>query len=225
GFPDRPPVKAGPALCDFFAGVHLYSAVVTALYERERTGTGRRVEVSMLESVYCSLSSSLGLWWGSGGEAPPRTGNRHGGMAEAPYSVYPTRDGHIAIICVGENHWRNLARVMGREDLADDPRFCSLARRVENIDEIDEIVSEFTSRHDKQELFELLIANRVACAPVRNLDEVAHDPHLHARGSLQWMDHPQYGRVVVPNSPLRFDGSDLAPLEPSGSLGERNDSV
>src|SRR5690606_4687531 len=149
GFPDRPPVKAGPALCDFFAGVHLYSAVVTALYERERTGTGRRVEVSMLESVYCSLSSSLGLWWGSGGEAPPRTGNRHGGMAEAPYNVYPTRDGHIAIICVGENHWRNLARVMGREDLADDPRFCSLARRVENIDEIDEIVSEFTSRHDK----------------------------------------------------------------------------
>jgi crotonobetainyl-CoA:carnitine CoA-transferase CaiB-like acyl-CoA transferase len=102
GFPDRPPVKAGPALCDFFGGTHLYAGIMTALFERERTGRGRLVEVAMQEAVYASLASNLGLHYGSGGAAPERTGNRHGGLAESPYNVYPTQDGHIAIICVGE---------------------------------------------------------------------------------------------------------------------------
>jgi crotonobetainyl-CoA:carnitine CoA-transferase CaiB-like acyl-CoA transferase len=225
GFPDRPPVKAGPALCDFFAGVHLYGAVATALYERERTGKGRVVEVSMLESVYASLSSSLGMWWGSGGKAAPRTGNRHGGMAESPYNVYPTKDGYIAIICVGEIHWQNLVKVLGHPELADDTRFATLKQRVANMDAVDEIVSAFTRQFDKQELFQLLIENRVACAPVRTLDEVANDPHMHARGSLKWIDHPRYGRIVVPHSPLRFLGSELAPIEPSEDLGAANAAV
>jgi CoA:oxalate CoA-transferase len=121
GFQDRPPVKAGPALCDFFAGVHLYGAVATALYERERTGVGRRVEVAMLDAVYPSLGSSLGLHFDTQGDVPPRTGNRHAGLAEAPYNVYPTSDGYIAILCVSETHWKSLLRVMDRGDLASDP--------------------------------------------------------------------------------------------------------
>ena len=79
GFPDREPVKAGPALCDFFAGVHLYGGIVTALLDRERTGRGRTVEVAMLDAVYASLSSSLGMSFGAGWQEAGRTGNRHGG--------------------------------------------------------------------------------------------------------------------------------------------------
>jgi CoA:oxalate CoA-transferase len=225
GFPDRPPVKAGPALCDFFGGVHLYAALVTALYEREKTGVGRLVEVSMQEAVYSSLASNLGLYYGSGGDAPVRTGNRHGGLAEAPYNVYPTRDGYIAIICVGEAHWRALIKVMGREDLADDPRFANLKQRVAHIDEIDALVGEFTGRYAKQELFELLMRSRVACAPVRDIVDVVNDAHMHARGALQWVEHPLYGRVVLPNSPLRFAGADPLRLEPSGALGRDNKDV
>jgi len=126
GYADRPPVKAGPAICDFFGGVHLFGAVMTALYEREKTGVGRAVDVSMQEAVYASLSSNLGLYYGSGGDVPMRTGNRHGGLAEAPYNVYPTQDGYIAIICVGETHWKSLIQAMERPELADDPRFASL---------------------------------------------------------------------------------------------------
>lgn len=225
GYPDRPPVKAGPALCDFFAGVHLYGAVVTALYEREKTGVGRLVEVSMQEAVYASLSSNLGLFFGSGGKAPPRTGNRHGGMAEAPYNVYPTQDGYIAIICVGETHWKSLVRAMERPELADDPRFASLKTRVANIDAVDEIVGEFTARFAKQPLFELLMRHRVPCAPVRDLDEVVNDPHLHARRALEWIEHPELGRIPVPGSPLRFEGVDPQPIVPSKRLGADNTAV
>ncbi len=179
----------------------------------------------MLDAVYPSLSSSLGLHFGSGGDVPTRTGNRHGGLAEAPYNVYPTRDGFIAIICVGEGHWRALLTAMERPDLADDPRFGSLKDRVAHVEEIDRIVGAWTGGFDKQPLFELLMRHRVACAPVRNLDEVVNDPHLHARGALQWIDHPDLGRIVVQHSPLRFDGSELRPLAPSRRLGADGEAI
>jgi formyl-CoA transferase len=222
GFPDLPPVKAGPALCDFFAGIHLYGAIVTALYQRERTGLARRLEVSMQDAVYASLSSSLGMHWGNAGKPdapPPRTGNRHGGLAEAPYNVYPTRDGWIAIICVGEVHWRSLAKAMELPELAQDPRFATLRQRVERIDEIDAIVSAWTRQFDKQRIFEVLMTHHVPCAPVRNLDEVMNDSNMHARGALQWQDHPVLGRIVVQHSPMRYTGVSPLPLEPSRDLG------
>jgi formyl-CoA transferase len=225
GFPDKPPVKAGPALCDFFGGVHLYGAIMTALYEREKTGVGRLVEVSMQEAVYASLSSNLSFHYSSGGGAPPRTGNRHGGLAEAPYNVYPTTDGYIAIICVGEWHWKSLLSVMQREDLQKDPRYADLKSRVAHIDEIDDLVSEFTARFAKQELFDLLMRHHVPCAPVRDLDEVVNDAHMHARRALEWVDHPLYGRVCLPNSPLRFDGVEPMAIKPSGKLGCDNQAI
>ncbi|TWG92064.1 formyl-CoA transferase [Mesorhizobium sp. J18] len=228
GFSDRPPVKAGPALCDFFAGIHLYGAIATALYERERTGVARRLEVSMQDAVYPSLSSSLGMHWGNTGNAeapPPRTGNRHGGLAESPYNVYPASDGYIAIICVGDIHWANLARAMGRPELITDERFASLKKRVEAMDEVDAIVSGWTSRLPKLESFETLMANKVPCAPVRTLDEVINDPNMHARGALQWQDHPELGRIVVMHSPLRYEGVDQLPLRPSRALGQDTEEV
>ena len=228
GFPDRPPVKAGPALCDFFAGVHLYGAIATALFERERTGVARRLEVSMQDAVYASLSSSLGMHWGAQGQAgtlPPRTGNRHAGMAEAPYNVYPASDGHIAIICVGDVHWGNLCAAMGKPDLPKEPRFASLQARVAAMDAVDAIVGGWTVQSPKAELFAKLLAAKVPCAPVRTLDEVMLDENMHARGSLQWQDHPQLGRIVVQHSPLRYDGVTLLPLVPSRALGADTEAV
>jgi len=225
GYADRPPVKAGPAVCDFFGGVHLFGAVMTALYEREKTGVGRAVEVSMQEAVYPSLSSNLGLYYGTGGSVPVRTGNRHGGMAESPYNVYPTKDGYIAIICVGETHWKSLIAAMGQPELAADPRFASLKTRVAHMDDVDALVGAFTSRYEKQALFELLLAHRVPCAPVRDLAEVVDDPHMHARKALQWIEHPELGRIPVQSSPLRFDGVDPLSIVPSRRLGEDNVAV
>ena len=88
GFPDQPPVKSGAAICDFIAGIHLYGAIMTALYERERTGKGRVVEVSMQDATYASLASNLGMLHARGADAPARTGNRHGGLGISPYNVY-----------------------------------------------------------------------------------------------------------------------------------------
>ena len=122
GTPDGPPLRSGASLVDFLSGTHLYAGIVTALFERCHTNRGRLVEVSMQETAYPSLASNLGLLYRQQGKPSGRVGNRHGGLALAPYTVYEASDGHLAIVCATEHHWQNILKAMDREDLADDPR-------------------------------------------------------------------------------------------------------
>jgi CoA:oxalate CoA-transferase len=225
GFRDGPPVKAGPAVVDFMSGVHLYAAVVTALYERTITGRGRLVEVAMQEAIYPSLASNLSFLHNSQGGVPPRTGNRHGGLAIAPYNVYAAKDGYIAIITVVEAHWTNLLEAMGRHELKGDPRFAGNAKRVEHMQEVDALVEAWTSTLTKNEAFALMRKYKVPSAPVRDLAEVANDPHMHTRGMLEHIDHPDLGKIVVPTSPLRFHGADRVKTTPSPQIGQHNAEV
>lgn len=227
GFADRPPVKTGPAIADFMAGIHLYGAIATALFKRVRTGEASRVEVSMQDAVFASLASSLGLHWASqdGSDVPARTGNRHGGLAEAPYNVYPTSDGYISIICVRDEHWRSLCNAMGREDLQNDARFETLSGRVAAIDEIDEIVGYWASLSNTGKLFDTLTSHRVPAAPVRDLNEVLHDPNMIARRSLAWVEHPKLGSIPVQGSPIRFAELDPVEFKPSGDLGDDTNKI
>jgi CoA:oxalate CoA-transferase len=225
GPPDGPPLKAGPAICDFISGIHLYAGIMTALFERERSGAGRVVEVAMQEAVYPTLTTNLRGMHECGGEQPPRTGNRHSASASAPYNVYPTKDGHVAINCVTDDHWRNLLVAMGREELRAEARFAERSMRGQNADEIDAIVGAWTATLTKQEVFDLLQEHHVPGAPIRELPEVVNDPHMHGRGMLQWVDHPELGRVALPSSPLRFHGAPRVPLAPNAPLGAHSREV
>ena len=227
GYPDRAPVKNGPAIADFFAGIHLYGAIATALYERERFGVARRLELSMQDAIYASLSSNLGMHWfnGGAGSVPARTGNRHGGLAECPYNVYETRDGHIALICVGDAHWRALCGVIGQPDVALRPEFLTLKQRVAHMDDVDGFITEWTRQHDTQAIFELLMTAKIPCSPVRDLDAVMNDENMFARGTLTKIEHPEFGTLTVQRSPMRYDGVPDRELEPSQKLGASTERV
>jgi CoA:oxalate CoA-transferase len=224
GAPDGPPMKAGPTLVDFMGGIHLYAAVVTALFERDRSGIGTLCEVAMQETVYSSLAASFEYTHRTG-NPPPRTGNRQAGLSTAPYNVYPAGDGHVAIHIVTEGHWKNLIKAMGQEALGDDPRFATNADRIRHLDEIDAAVAAWTRTLPKMEIFARAKAHRIPCAPVRTAPEIMADPHMHERGMLEEIDHPELGRVTVPNSPLRLHGMDKVPLKPSARPGQYNDEV
>lgn len=223
GFPGQPPVKAGVAFIDFLGGTHLYGAVVTALFERERTGRGRVVDVAMVDTIYPTMSSYLTGWYREGVAAP--TGNRHGGGNLAPYNVYPALDGHVAIIVITDVHWRNLAEGMGRPELATDDRFETNRQRVRNIEDVDLAVTAWTTALPREEVVALCRAHKVPAASVRGLSELVDDPHLHQRGALLRVDHPDLGPVVLPHSPLRFRGSAPAPLVPSALVGADNEEI
>jgi CoA:oxalate CoA-transferase len=222
---DGPPLKAAPAICDFVGGVHLYAGITTALFERSVTGRGRLVEVAMQEAIYPVLTSNVAALYQNGGTPPPRRGNRHPTRGSAPYNVYPTRDGHIAIICVQEAHWRSLLKVIGREDLKDDPRFASQALRGQNDAAVDTVVEAWTAGMKKAEAAEILRANRVPAAPVRDLAEVTGDAHMHERGMLRDVTHPTMGDVVLPTSPLRFHGSPEPVIEFEPDIGQDTKAV
>jgi crotonobetainyl-CoA:carnitine CoA-transferase CaiB-like acyl-CoA transferase len=224
GFADGPPLKAGAAVVDFLGGTHLYGAIMTALFHRERCGRGRLVEVAMQETVYPSLASNLGLLMRGPG-APVRTGNHHGGLGLSPYNVYATADGYVAIINAVDDHWQRLTKAMGRPELTADPRFVDNKTRSAHMAETDTVVTEWSSARPTAEVVGTLRSLRVPCAPVRGLVEVMNDPHMHERGMLHWIDHPDLGRIVVPGSPLRFHGSAARPIEASPRLGQHNGAI
>ena len=224
GFPDGPPVKAGPTLVDFMGGIHLYAGILTALYDRDRSGVGRLVEVAMQEAVYPSLAASYDYYYRTG-EIPPRTGNRQSGLNSAPYNVFATADGYVAIHIVTEAHWQNLLKAMGREDLIDDPRFATNAARVAHMDETDAVVEAWTRTLPKMDVFARAKAYRIPCAPVRTAPEVMNDPHMHERGMLERIDHPELGEIVVPSTPLRLHGADKVAAGPSPTIGQHNGEI
>jgi crotonobetainyl-CoA:carnitine CoA-transferase CaiB-like acyl-CoA transferase len=223
GFADRPPVRAGITVADFMGGVHLYAGIVTALYERDRSGVGRLVEIAMQEAVYYTLAAALEQFSRTG-NVPPRTGNDSGGSA-APYGLYPLKDGLLAIHPGTEQHWRNILKAAGRADLLEDPRFRTMHDRSGHLAEVNDIVTSWTSGLTKAEAAEQARRFRIPCSPVRDVSEVMHDPHMHGRGMLEWVEHPDLGRVVLPSSPIRLHETGVAAATPSPRLGQDNDEI
>lgn len=219
-----PPLKTAAAFADFIAGTHLYAAIVSALLARASSGEGATVDISMQDCVFPTLATALGSYYVAG-EQPPRAGNRHPGRALAPYNVYEAADGHVAIICIREGHWRKLCAAMQRPDLAEDPKFATFADRTAHMDELDERVSEWTRAHRKAEIFDVAQAHGVICAPVQNLADVVADPHLAERGTLVNRPHPAFDEIAQIQTPLRFRDIDPPALTDPPELGAATAAV
>ncbi len=220
GNDDSGPLKTAAAFADFIAGTHLYAGIVSALLRREHTGEGATVDISMQDCVFPTLATALGSYYVAGGEQQPSAGNRHPGRALAPYNVYPAADGHVAIICIREGHWRKLCAAMERADLTEDERFATMALRAQNMEVLDRIVSGWTLSLSRADIFAKAQAHGVICAPVQNLDEVVNDRHLLARGSLKRRPHPQLGTIAQLQTPLRYADFDPPALTDPPTLGD-----
>ena len=226
GYVDGPPLRTGAPYVDILGGAHLHGALMMGLLERERTGVGRLVEVAMVEAMYPSLATVLDQYHNAGREIPLRSGNAFANHNRAPYNVYEAADGHVAIILVTEGQWQNLLRAMGREDLKDDQRFLTNDDRIRNFEETEKVVRTWTRVNTRAEIFAATSEAKVPCAPVRDIEEVMLDPHMHERGSLEWVDHYDYDDpVVLPNSALRVHGANKVPTAPSPRVGEHNRDI
>ena len=219
---DGPPYKAGASVADFLGGTHLYGGIVTALLQVERTGRGGLVEVALQEAIYPALASSLAALHYKGLQAV-RQGNRQGSIS--PFNVYRARDGYVTLLCTTDDQWRRLAQAMGQPELARDERFATNKARMADEARTDAVVEAWTSAHTRAQIYEQARQGGVVAAPVRTLDEVMADPAMHERGMLETIEHPDLGRVVMPTSPIRYQGQTPPPLQPSPGLGEHNAEV
>jgi crotonobetainyl-CoA:carnitine CoA-transferase CaiB-like acyl-CoA transferase len=219
---EGPPFKSGGTVVDFLAGTHLYGGIVTALFARTRSGRGGLVEVALQEALYPTLTSSLATLHYQGPDAV-RTGNRSSVLA--PYNLFAARDGYIMLMCTSDDQWLRLLTAMGREELKDDPRFARNKARMQNLAQTEALVATWTEQHTRAEVFAAAKHSGIAAAAVRSLQEVMHDEHMHARGMLRTIEHPDLGTVVLPASPIRYDEQTAPPLVTSPGLGAHNREI
>ena len=224
GDADSPPTKAGAAFCDILGGAHLYAGIVSALYQREQTGKGAVIDISMQDCVFPTLATQLGTYFQLGHQ-PARTGNRHSGMALAPYNVYQAKDGHVAMICFRGEHWLRLCDAMERPELKTDERFARTKDRARNMDEVDALVEAWTRTLTKAEIFAIAQSAGMICAPVQTLEDVVNDPQLLARGTLAWAEDKWGEQSLKFHTPIRFKGMQTPGVPDMPSLGAHSESV
>jgi CoA:oxalate CoA-transferase len=219
---DGPPYKAGPAVVDILGATHLCAGILAAIRQRDRTGAGLMVELSLQESTIPSLATHIGAY--GIGLRQLRDGNRASGSAIVPYNAYPAVDGWVMILAADYQRWPRLCHVIGQPELANDARFATPALRVKNREECDQIIGEWTRTMTREQVMTILSAEDIFCGIVQELPEVLADPHLHQRGTLREIDHPELGRLTIFTSPMRFNGEPNNPRSYAPKLGQDNDA-
>ncbi len=234
-----PPAKPGPNVGDTGTGLHVALAITAALYQRQATGEGQRIEVAMQEAVInlCRVSYATYL---NNDKAPTRNGAVSVNSSRAPSGIFPCKgsgDTGAPLNSRGENDWcyvhptragnqswERLLHLIGREDLLDDPRFATPEARFERNDEVNAVVAAWTRTRDKREVMELIGAAGVPAGAVFDNADLATDPFLRERGMFVEIEHPTRGKFVMPASPIKMSGSQV-PIERAPLLGEHTEEV
>ena len=221
GTPETPS-KAGISAADIAAGMYSFTGILTALYDRDRTGEGTFFEVSMLEA--------LGEWMGYpayytdyGGEQPPRTGARH--AAISPYGPFPAGDGTTVFLGLqNEREWAKFCeQVLELPELAEDNRFDTNSKRVENNEALEAEISPVFGDLSGEEVIERLEGAGIANANMRSVQEFVDHPQLEARGRWREVNSPA-GKIQALIPPVTMEGVEPR-MDPIPEVGEQTEDI
>lgn len=201
GTADGPPVKVGVPAADMAGAVFATQAILAALFARERTGRGQRVDVSLLDSLLAYQVVPLSMFL-SGGEAPKRLGSA--APYAAPNEAYPTLDGYIMVAAYTPKRWQALCSVLGTPELATDQRFDTNQKRVEGRGALSKVVEPVFRTRTTGEWIKLLDDADVLCGPLLSYEELVSEAHIVQGDSLTTVCHPSIGEFRSPGYPGRF---------------------
>jgi formyl-CoA transferase len=223
GEPDRPPARAGISIGDSLAAMHAVMGILMALHHRERTGRGQVVDAALYESVL-AVMENLVTEYDLTGYVRERSGSILPGIA--PSNAYPCAGGEMILIGGnGDTVFARLCEVMGRPELAADPRFVDHASRGKNQFELDSLVAEWTSRHSLDELLPLLEAKGVPASRVFRAPDMLEDPQFAAREAIVATDHPVFGKIRMQNAFPKLSQTPGRVRWPGPALGEHTEAV
>jgi crotonobetainyl-CoA:carnitine CoA-transferase CaiB-like acyl-CoA transferase len=223
GFNDRGPMVSAFPLGDYLAGIFGAFGAMIALHERERSGRGQVVDVSLYEPLLRIIESVV-VRFDQTGRLKPRLGNQM--EEDVPRNVYATADGgHVAISCGSERIFENLLRAMGRMDLRADARFAGMAARVENREAIDAVVSAWMRKQTTAMALSLLERHEVVAGRINDMAEVLDDPHIAARAAIATLLDAELGTVRMPAPVPKLSATPGHIRWAGGRMGEHNAEV
>ncbi|MEW9548067.1 formyl-CoA transferase [Nonomuraea sp. NPDC050783] len=237
GFEEGPPLATGAQIGDSGTGVHAVAGILAALYQRERSGRGQRVQVAMQHAVLnlcrVKLRDQQRLAHGPLREYPnrtfgtevPRSGNASGG-GQPGWAVRcaPGGPNDYIYVIVQPVGWKPITAIIGRPELAEDPEWATPEARLSKLDKMFQLIEEWTIRHDKWTVLDRLNAENVPCGPILSTRELVEDESLREEGIVVAVPHPERGAFVTVGSPLQLSDSPVEVRTPP-LLGEHNEEI
>ncbi len=203
GHPGAPPTRVGTSIGDIAAGLFTVIGIQSALIERERTGTGLRVDVAMLDCQLAILENAIARYAATG-EAPGPLGSRHPSIT--PFEALATRDGYAVIAAGNDALFATLCHTLGCPELVRDPRFLSNEQRTENADALKHHLEEVLATRTTDDWLEALREAGVPCGPLNGVDQILVDPQVAARNMVVTVDDPKAGVVQMAGNPIKLSG-------------------
>ena len=222
GAADGPPFRLGVAIGDIATGMFAVQGILAALYARERSQRGQRVDIAMLDAVTALLTYQASIAFATG-DTPSRMGNRHPSIA--PYDTFTAADGEFVLSVGNDDQFRRLAGILRRPELGIDPQYASNADRVRHYDALRDTLSRLFSAWARADLLAALTAAGVPCSAVRSVTEALQDPQLSAREMIVPLEHVSAGGIRVLGSPLKLSETPASVRTPPPALGQHTDAV
>ena len=222
GEPGQPPVRCGIPIGDLGGAVFAVIGILSALVSRSMTGEGRMVDISMLD-VQIALHTYRAKYYFVAGEIPEPVGTAH--VSNVPLRAYRTKDSYIVIEAHMDHFFRNLCKNMEMEKLADDPRFSTRAKRLENREDLDRILEENFLKKTTAEWWDLFIKLEVPSGPIYTVDKAVADPQVVSRKMVVDIDSPHVGRTRDVGSPIKVSGVDQIKYVHPPALGEHTEQI
>lgn len=224
GFPDQPPVKIGPSVGDNYSGAYLCMGIVMALYERTRTGVGKRIDVSMVDTLF-SIMENFVVAYTVDGRTPHRAGNIDPGIA--PFDSFHAKDADFVMGCGTDKMFAGLCEAMGREDLITNPLYNTNDNRCKNYSTgLKDIIEEWTTTKTVAELEEIIVSRGIPFGPIWNIPTAAESDLIAGRNMLWEVDQPGIGeKIRIPGCPVKLHGNPDEVQKAAPLLGEDNEEI
>lgn len=222
GTAESGPLKVGVAIIDLVAGLMLGKSIVAALYAREKSGMGQKIDSSLLEAEVAALINA-GSNYLIGGQIPGRWGNAHPTIV--PYQSFKTADSFLVLGVASESIWKRLGPALSRPDLTDDPRFAKNADRVKHRGELIAILSDIFMTRTTRDWITSLNQTDIPCAPVQTIDQVFAAPQVLHRNMLMEVEHPTAGKVKMAGIPVKFSATPASVRLAPPLLGQHNQEI
>ena len=223
GFGDQQ-TKVGPAIADNYSGTYLALGIAMALYQRSKTGMGRRLDVSMVDTIFSILEAGAVEYTINGHISGPE-GNRDPGIS--PFDSFHAKDGSFVMACGTDGFWKSLCGLMKRLDLVDDPRFVTNAKRCENyLSELKSIISAWAVNYTVDEMEEMLVGAGIPFGRILTMDQVCAQDVLRDRNMLWTVKDTGIGEEIeIPGSPIKMHGCADMAMRSAPVVGEHTDSI